>query len=58
MYEVIFRKPLSMRVREIAQQIGLVLLISLMFFATYNDISRYWKDIVNFLNKVLMAFSK
>lgn len=50
-YELIFRKPVRVKTREIAQQIGLVLLISLMFFATYNDISRYWKDIVKFFLK-------
>jgi len=49
LYEMIFRKPVGMKTREIAQQIGLVLLVSLMFFATYNDINRYWKDIVNFV---------
>ena len=33
-------KPVSLRKREIAQQVGLVLLIGLMVFAFYNDISR------------------
>ena len=58
LYEVIFRKPVSQKVKEVAQQIGLVLLISLMFFATYNDISRYWNDIVKFFNAVLHGFGK
>ncbi len=40
-WELIFRKPVSMRTREMAQQIGLVLLISLMVLAFYNDIVRY-----------------
>ena len=40
--EMIFRRPVSMRVREIAQQIGLVLLVSLMMLAFYNDIVRYF----------------
>jgi len=40
-WELIFRKPVSMRTRELAQQIGLVLLISLMVLAFYNDIVRY-----------------
>ena len=39
-FELIFRKPLSMRTREIAQQVGLVLLIMLMILAFYNDIVR------------------
>ncbi len=50
-YELIFRKPVRIKTREIAQQVGLVLLVSLMFFATYNDIARYWKDIVKFFLK-------
>jgi regulator of sigma E protease len=41
-WELIFRKPVSMRARELAQQIGLVLLISLMVLAFYNDIVRYF----------------
>lgn len=40
-WELIFRKPVSMRAREMAQQIGLVLLIGLMVLAFYNDIVRY-----------------
>jgi regulator of sigma E protease len=40
LYEFIFRRPLSLRSREIAQQIGLLLLISLMVLAFYNDIVR------------------
>ncbi len=40
--EMIFRRPVSMKVREIAQQVGLVLLISLMVLAFYNDIVRYF----------------
>ncbi len=38
--EVIFGKPLSVRKMEIAQNIGLALLILLMVFAFYNDLSR------------------
>ncbi|MEW6410679.1 MAG: RIP metalloprotease RseP [Nitrospirota bacterium] len=41
--EKIMGKPLSMRKREIAQQIGLFLLISLMIFAFYNDIVRLFE---------------
>jgi len=33
-------KPVSLRKREIAQQVGLVLLVALMVFAFYNDIFR------------------
>jgi regulator of sigma E protease len=35
-------KPVSLRKREIAQQVGLVLLVGLMIFAFYNDIDRLW----------------
>jgi regulator of sigma E protease len=38
--EGILRRPLAIRHREIAQQVGLVLLVSLMAFAFYNDIRR------------------
>jgi regulator of sigma E protease len=38
--EAVFRRPLSLRTREIAQQVGLVLLIMLMVLAFYNDIVR------------------
>lgn len=38
--EGILRRPLHIRHREIAQQVGLVLLLSLMVFAFYNDIRR------------------
>jgi regulator of sigma E protease len=38
--EAVFRKPLSIRTREIAQQIGIFLLMMLMVFAFYNDIMR------------------
>jgi regulator of sigma E protease len=33
-------KPVSLRKREIAQQVGVVLLVALMVFATYNDLFR------------------
>jgi regulator of sigma E protease len=38
--EVVNGKPLSMRKREIAQQVGLLILVGLMLFAFYNDIMR------------------
>ena len=36
--EIVNGKPLSLRKREIAQQVGIVILLSLMLFAFYNDI--------------------
>jgi regulator of sigma E protease len=38
--EAIMGKPLSIRKREVAQQVGLFLLIALMVFVFYNDIYR------------------
>lgn len=39
-FELVFRRPFSLRAREWAQQIGLILLILLMVLAFYNDIVR------------------
>jgi len=38
--ELVLRRPLSLRVREVAQQGGLFVLILLMAFVFYNDIAR------------------
>lgn len=38
--EAILRKPISIRKMEIAQQVGLILIILLMLFAFYNDLIR------------------
>lgn len=40
--ELIFRRPVPQRIREYAQQIGMVLLLGLMVLAFYNDIIRYF----------------
>ncbi len=40
LFELVFRRPLSLRTREIAQQVGLALILMLMVFAFYNDIMR------------------
>lgn len=40
LFELVFRRPISLRAREWAQQIGLILLILLMVLAFYNDIVR------------------
>jgi len=42
LFEMVFRRPLSMRAREVAQQVGLVLLVLLMLLAFYNDLARLW----------------
>jgi regulator of sigma E protease len=41
-WEVVFRRPVSQKAREMAQQVGLFLLLSLMVLAFYNDIMRYF----------------
>ncbi len=41
-YETITRRALSMKLKIIFQQIGMVLLLSLMLYVTYNDINRQW----------------
>ncbi|MGD9726040.1 MAG: RIP metalloprotease RseP [Nitrospiraceae bacterium] len=38
--EAILRKPLGERQRELAQQVGLVLLVGIMIFAFWNDLER------------------
>jgi regulator of sigma E protease len=40
LFELVFRRPLSLRTREIAQQVGLILILMLMILAFYNDIVR------------------
>ena len=40
--ELIFRRPVTQKIREYAQQIGMVLLLGLMVLAFYNDIIRYF----------------
>lgn len=40
--ELIFRRPVPQKIREYAQQIGMVLLLGLMVMAFYNDIIRYF----------------
>lgn len=41
--ETIIRRPVSIRVREIANMFGISVLMGLMFFAFYNDIMRFFK---------------
>ncbi len=41
-YETIRRKPLGIKKREIAQQVGMLFLIFLMGYVIYNDIMRFF----------------
>ncbi len=40
--ELLIRRPLSVRAREMAQQVGMAMLLMLMVLAFYNDIVRLW----------------
>ncbi len=51
--EGIRRKPLNLRMQEVAQQVGLFLIIGLIIFAFYNDLSRFSDDIVRFFKQVV-----
>jgi len=42
--EAVRRQPLNLRVREVAQQVGLFILILIMIYVIYNDISRILFD--------------
>jgi regulator of sigma E protease len=40
--ELLIRRPVSIRVREVAQQAGLFVLLMLMILVFYNDITRFF----------------
>ena len=40
--ELIIRRPVSTRIREMSQQVGMAMLLMLMVLAFYNDIVRLW----------------
>lgn len=40
--EMGLRRPISLKTREIAQQVGFAILISLMLIVSYNDVLRVW----------------
>ncbi|MDK2791546.1 MAG: regulator of sigma protease [Deferribacteres bacterium] len=42
--EAVFRRPVSIKVREYANMVGIALLLALMMFAFYNDIIRIIKN--------------
>jgi regulator of sigma E protease len=44
--EAVRRKPLSRRTKDIAQTVGLVLILALVALALRNDIARKWTDIL------------
>jgi len=50
--EGVKRSPVSLRTREIVQQIGLTFLVLLMGLAFWNDLSRHWASFVDWLRGV------
>jgi regulator of sigma E protease len=49
--EGIQRAPISLRTREIVQQVGLTMLVLLMGLAFWNDLSRHWSKFVEWLSR-------
>jgi regulator of sigma E protease len=47
--EAVKRSPISLRSREIVQQIGLTFILMLMGLAFWNDLSRHWGVFVEWL---------
>jgi regulator of sigma E protease len=47
--EEVKRSPLSIRTRELVQQLGLVVLVALMGFAFWNDVSRHWSSFLEWV---------
>jgi regulator of sigma E protease len=47
--EGIKRSPLSLRTREIVQQVGVTVLVMLMGLAFWNDLSRHWSAFVDWV---------
>ncbi|MEM7413738.1 MAG: RIP metalloprotease RseP [Myxococcota bacterium] len=48
--EGILRAPLSIRTREIAQQVGFTMLMLLMGLAFWNDLTRQWTRLIDWLS--------
>jgi regulator of sigma E protease len=53
MVEGVKRGPLSLRTKEIFQQVGVTALLMLMGYAFWNDISRFWGSFVDYLTQGL-----
>jgi regulator of sigma E protease len=49
--EGIKRSPLSLRTREIVQQVGVTFLLMLMALAFWNDLSRHWRTFLDWLRQ-------
>lgn len=51
--EGVKRSPLSMRTRELVQQLGLAMLVALLGLAFWNDVTRNWSSFVEWLRGLL-----
>jgi regulator of sigma E protease len=47
--EGVKREPLSLRTREFVQSVGLVMLVTIMGFAFWNDVSRHWERLLEWV---------
>jgi regulator of sigma E protease len=47
--EGVKRGPLSMRTREFVQQVGVMMLVAIMGFAFWNDLSRHWSTFLEWV---------
>jgi len=52
LYEMIARREVSAKVRELSQQIGFVILLMLMLFVIYVDLERLNLSFLNQINKI------
>lgn len=50
-YEMITKKPPSLKLQTLAQQVGIILLIALMVIVLFNDIHRYWGNFRDFFGR-------
>lgn len=50
--EGVKRSPLSLRTREVVQQMGLALLVALLGLAFWNDVTRNWSSFVDWLRNL------
>jgi regulator of sigma E protease len=50
--ELIKGRPVNLKIREVAQQIGLFVILLLVILVFYNDIFRYKDNILEFLKGI------
>jgi regulator of sigma E protease len=49
--EGVKRSPLSLRTREVVQQVGVTFLLMLMALAFWNDLSRHWQSFIDWVRQ-------